>query len=380
MGLDSRDVGSDTQQPCSFDRSVLGRHVLQELLDQAVPEGEHPADSIQGDGGVFAHQPHSEEEYEEDIIEPRTLNEITTLTDRTSPWSSVLSVELGADQQPTDMEPEGQHLVDIDCLRKGSSRRSSTLSSTPQGDNRSLLTSLSSCISPHMLQSSPWTGAEGFKSLSNGTETADREPVQPACLSELHQTVSSLVENGNYVWDRTLNTKQVEQQHTEFHAASKELLEFPEDISLTAPKATAREEESCEVLNEDHQVEEKSDSDEVCANSVSAQAGLERHSGSLSDGSHKDPLEESGKSEKPKMVLSDPVVVPNFFLPPQQMEASMRMLSSSSHPPTSSHRAALGSIPYRRLPQRPALDPAELSKEETRRIARIFSARLCGKE
>uniref|UniRef100_A0A8C2T1H1 C2 domain containing 3 centriole elongation regulator n=1 Tax=Coturnix japonica TaxID=93934 RepID=A0A8C2T1H1_COTJA len=270
MGLDSRDVGSDTQQPCSFDRSVLGRHVLQELLDQAVPEGEHPADSIQGDGGVFAHQPHSEEEYEEDIIEPRTLNEITTLTDRTSPWSSVLSVELGADQQPTDMEPEGQHLVDIDCLRKGS-------------DNRSLLTSLSSCISPHMLQSSPWTGAEGFKSLSNGTETADREPVQPACLSELHQTVSSLVENGNYVWDRTLNTKQVEQQHTEFHAASKELLEFPEDISLTAPKATAREEESCFLT---------------------------------------------------ALLRSDPVVVPNFFLPPQQMEASMRMLSSSSHPPT----------------------------------------------
>ncbi|XP_072183115.1 C2 domain-containing protein 3 [Excalfactoria chinensis] len=378
LGLDSRDVGSDTQQPCSFERSVLGRHVLQELLDQAVPEGEHPADCIQGDGGAFAHQPHSEEEYEEDIIEPRTLNEITTLTDRTSPWSSVLSVELGADQQPADMEPEGQHLVDTDCLRKGSSRRSSTLSSTPRGDNRSLLTSLSPCISPHTLQSSPWTGAEGFKSLSNGTETADKELVQPTCLSELHQTVSSLVENGSYSWDRTLNTKQVEQQHTEFHTASKELLEFPGGISLTAPKATAREEESGEVLNEDHEVEEKSGSDEVCGKSGAAQAGLERHSGSLSDGSNKDPLEESGKSEKPKMVLSDPVVVPNFFLPPQQMEASMRMLSSSSHPPTSG--AALGSIPYRRLPQRPALVPAELSEEEARRIARIFSARLCGKE
>ncbi|XP_040517813.1 C2 domain-containing protein 3 isoform X3 [Gallus gallus] len=334
LGLDSHGVSSDTQQPCSFGRSVLGRRVLQELLDQAVPEGEHPADCIQGDGGAFAHQPHSEEEYEEeDIIEPRTLNEITTLTDRTSPWSSVLSVELGADQQPADLQPEGQHSVDIDCLRKGSSRRSSTLSSTPRGDNRSMLSSLSPCISPHTLQGSPWTGAESFKSLSNGTETADKELVQPACLSELHQTIGGLVENGNYSWDRTLSTKQVE-QHTEFHTASKELLEFPGGISLTAPKATAREEESSEVLNEDHQDEEKSGSDEVCAKSVSAQAGLEGHSGSLSDGSHEDPLEESGKSEKPKIVLSDPVVVPNFFLPPQQMEASMKMLSSSSHPPT----------------------------------------------
>uniref|UniRef100_A0A8C3LMG5 C2 domain containing 3 centriole elongation regulator n=1 Tax=Chrysolophus pictus TaxID=9089 RepID=A0A8C3LMG5_CHRPC len=299
LGLDSRGVSSDTQQPCSFGRSVLGRRVLQELLDQAVPEGEHPADCIQGDGGAFAHLPNSEEEYEEeDIIEPRTLNEITTLTDKTSPWSSVLSVELGADQQPADLQPEGQHSVEIHSLRKGSSRRSSTFSSTPRGDNRSMLTSLSS----HTLQSSPWTGAEGFKSLSNGTETADKELVQPACLSELHRTVGSLVENGNYSWDRTLNTKQVE-QHTEFHTASKELLEFPGSIILTAPKATAREEERSEVLNEDHQDEERSGSDEVCAKNVSAQAGLEGHSGSLSEGSHEDPLEETGKSEKPRMVL-----------------------------------------------------------------------------
>uniref|UniRef100_A0A8C3LK67 C2 domain containing 3 centriole elongation regulator n=1 Tax=Chrysolophus pictus TaxID=9089 RepID=A0A8C3LK67_CHRPC len=277
LGLDSRGVSSDTQQPCSFGRSVLGRRVLQELLDQAVPEGEHPADCIQGDGGAFAHLPNSEEEYEEeDIIEPRTLNEITTLTDKTSPWSSVLSVELGADQQPADLQPEGQHSVEIHSLRKGSSRRSSTFSSTPR--------------------------AEGFKSLSNGTETADKELVQPACLSELHRTVGSLVENGNYSWDRTLNTKQVE-QHTEFHTASKELLEFPGSIILTAPKATAREEERSEVLNEDHQDEERSGSDEVCAKNVSAQAGLEGHSGSLSEGSHEDPLEETGKSEKPRMVL-----------------------------------------------------------------------------
>lgn len=295
LGLDSRCVSRDMQQPCSFGRSVLGRRVLQELLDQAVPEGEHPADCIQGDGDAFAHQPHSEEEYEEeDIIEPRTLNEITTLTDRTSPWSSVLSVELGAD--PADLQPEAQHSVETDCVRKGSSRRSSTLSSTPRGDNRSLLTSLSSCISPHTLQNSPWTGAEG---LSNSTEAADKELIQPACLSELHQTVGGLVENGNYSWDRTLNTKQVE-QHTEFHRASKELLEFPGGISLTAPKAAAREEERSEVLNEDHQDEEKSGSDEVCAKSVS---GLEGPRGSLSEGSHEDPLEESGKSEKPKMVL-----------------------------------------------------------------------------
>lgn len=34
------------------------------------------------------------------------------------------------------------------------------------------------------------------------------------------------------------------------------------------------------------------------------------------------------------LLRPEPVVVPNFFLPPQQMEASMRMLSISSRPST----------------------------------------------
>lgn len=38
------------------------------------------------------------------------------------------------------------------------------------------------------------------------------------------------------------------------------------------------------------------------------------------------------------LLRPEPVVVPNFFLPPQQMEASMRMLSISSRPYTVSTR------------------------------------------
>lgn len=36
-------------------------------------------------------QQDSDEDYEESIIEPKTLNELTALTDRTSPWSSMMS-------------------------------------------------------------------------------------------------------------------------------------------------------------------------------------------------------------------------------------------------------------------------------------------------
>ncbi|XP_074996519.1 C2 domain-containing protein 3 isoform X3 [Calonectris borealis] len=330
LELDSPSVCSDTQRPRSFGRSVFERHMLHEFLEQAVPEDEHPlpADYTQEGEGAFAIQPHSEEEYEEDIIEPRTLNEITTITDKTSPWSSVLSeVEQGADQQPVDLGPEDQH---SDCLQRGNGRRSGTFSSVLQGDNQSMLTALSPCVSLHADEGI----TKDFQSLNSGTETMEKEPFQPARLSEVHQTANGPVENRNCEWDRAFNTRPT-QQNVEFHAASKELLEFPGEVSLINPKTSEREkEENDEVVNEDRQDEEESGSDEICVRSASAQAGLEGNSESFSDDGSEDPLGQSEKPVKPKTVLSDPVVVPNFFLPPQQMETSMRLLSISSHPST----------------------------------------------
>ncbi|NXL50824.1 C2CD3 protein, partial [Podilymbus podiceps] len=337
LELDSPGVCRNVPRPCSFGRSVFERHMLHEFLDQALPEDELslPRGYIREDEGPLAVQPHSEDDYEEDIIEPRTLNEITTITDKTSPWSSVLSeAEQGAEQQPLRLGPEDQHSVDIDCLQRGSSRRSSPFSSLLQGDNQSTLTALSPCVSLHADEGSPWAVTEGFQSLDSGTETTEKELFQPARLSEMHQTAKGPVENGNCGWDRAFNTKPVE-QNVEFHAASKEPLVFPADVGLTDPKPTEREEEeNGEVVNEDHQDKEESGSDEICVKSVSAQAGSEGTCASFSDDSSEDPLEESEESAKSKSVLSEPVVIPNFFLPPQQMEASMRLLSISSHPST----------------------------------------------
>ncbi|XP_074428350.1 C2 domain-containing protein 3 isoform X8 [Larus michahellis] len=384
LELDSESICSDTQQPCSFGRSVFERHMLRDFLDQAVPEDEHPlpTDYIQEGESAFAIQPHSEEEYEEDVIEPRTLNDVTTITDKTSPWSSVLSeVEQGVDPQPVDLGPEDQHSVDINCLQRGNTRRSSTFSSILQGDNQSMLTTCSPCISLHADEGSPWAVAEGFQSLNSVTETTEKELFQPAHLSELHQTANGPVENGNCECDRAFLTKPIE-QNVEFRAASKELLAFPGGVGLTNPKTTERkEEENGEVVNEERQDEEESGSDEICVKSVLAQAGSEGSSQSFSDDSSEDPLEESEESVKPKTVLPGPVVVPNFFLPPRQMEASMRLLSMSSHPSTalkSRSGAAPRGIPYRRPAHpRPAVD---LSEEETKRIARIFSAQPAKKE
>ncbi|NXI59516.1 C2CD3 protein, partial [Chloroceryle aenea] len=370
LELESCSTGSDTQQPSSFGRPVFKRDMLHKFLDHAVPEDEHPLlgdHNIPEDEGAFAAPPHSDEEYEEVVIEAQTLNEITTITDKTSPWSSVLSeVEHGADQQPVDLGPEYLCSVDIDCFRRGGSRHSSTFSSLLQGDNQSTLTTLSPSVSLHADKSSPLALTEGFQSSNSDTETTEKGLFQPDHLSEVHQTTNVPAGDGNSYWKRAFNTNPTE-QNVEFHAASKEQLEFPPDVGLTNAKTTEREEEeNSEVVDED----------EICVKSISTQAGSQANSESFSNDSPQDPLEESEKSVNPKMVLSDPVVLPNFFLPPQQMEASMRLFSIS-HPSTalkSSSGAMPTSIPYQR-PNRPR-PAADLSEEETKRIARIFSAQL----
>ncbi|XP_066063159.1 C2 domain-containing protein 3 isoform X2 [Chamaea fasciata] len=312
---DAPGVSSDPQQPCSAGRSVFDRHMLHQLLGPIVPEDEHPAGYVQDNGGAFAVQPHSEEEYEEDVIEPRTLNEITTATDRTSPWSSVIS-ETGqaAEQHPLDHGHEDQHSIDVACFRN-----SSTLSSTLQGDSQSVLSALSPPLSPHTGGNCPG-GAGDSQTFSSSAGMADKEPPLPA---------------GRSLWSRALNTAPIKTS-VEFHAGSKELLPFPGDMGLTDQKTTeGEEEENAEVVNEDHQGKEGSGSDENGVQSVSAQAGSERNSESFPDDGSEDAVEGSENPIKPKITLSDPVVVPNFFLPPQEMEASMKLLSTSSHPSVS---------------------------------------------
>ncbi|NWX04320.1 C2CD3 protein, partial [Caloenas nicobarica] len=350
---DSPSVCSDTRPPRSSGRSVFERHMLCQFLDPAVPEDERPLPTglVREDEGAFSH---SEEEYEEDIIEPRTLNEITTVTDKTSPWSSVVSEEEPGPEWPLiDLVPGDQRSVGIDCLRRGDSRRSS-FSSAPQGDNQSVVTTLSPCVGLHAGEESPWAGAEGFQSLNSGTKP----------------------ENGSCGCDRAFNATSVD-QNVEFRAASVELLGFPAD-----PKTIEREkEENGEVVNKDRKDEEESGSDEICVTSASARAGWGGNTESFSDDSSEDSLEVPEKSVKAKIASSDPVVVPNFFLSPQQMETSMRLLSISSHPSTAlqgSSGSAPRGIPYRR-PQRPQ-PAAHLSQEETERIARIFSAQLSPKK
>lgn len=90
-------------------------------------------------------------------------------------------------------------------------------------------------------------------------------------------------------------------------------------------------------------------------------------------------------STRQTLLLPEPVVVPNFFLPPQQLEASLRMISHSPGlPPAATtdqdkSEATRGALAQRPCRPRPYSIPPNLPEEETRRIARIFSSQYSKK-
>ncbi|XP_037989770.1 C2 domain-containing protein 3 isoform X2 [Motacilla alba alba] len=363
-------IPSDTQQPCRAGRPVFERHMLHQLLGHIVPGDEHPVGVVQENEDAFAIQPHSEEEYEEDVIEPRTLNEITTMTDRTSPWSSMISeTGQGAELHPLDTRPEEQHSTGVGCFQGGNS---STLSSMLQGDSQSVLCALSPPLSPHTGGNSPWAAAGDFQTFHSSTRTAAGDfqsfhstGTAAGDFQSFHSTGTAAGDFQSFhstgtaaggfqsfhsstgtaekelplaaeqsLWSKALSTEPIKKS-VELQAGSKELLPSPGEMGLTNQKATEREEEAdAETVNGDHQGKEGSGSDENCVQSASAQAGSERNSESFPDDSSEDPAEGSENPVQQKITLSDPVVVPNFFLPPQEMEASMRLLCTSSHPST----------------------------------------------
>lgn len=129
------DEGADSPPPRTPGESLSGRVMLHESLGHPTP-----ITRMQSNEDTEAGPAYSDEDYEEDIIEPRTLNEITTVTDKTSPWSSFVSdsseiISLHPDEVqrvgPSCPSPKP-------CLREELRVRSSFLSSPERAVNSHL--------------------------------------------------------------------------------------------------------------------------------------------------------------------------------------------------------------------------------------------------
>ncbi|XP_064433005.1 C2 domain-containing protein 3 isoform X4 [Mirounga angustirostris] len=339
------DEGRNHLTPPTLEETSSGRGMLRESLGHTVP-----ITRMQSSEETEAGPAYSDEDYEEDIIEPRTLNDITTVTDKTSPWSSFMSDA----SEIISLQPDEVHREGPSCpSSKRFPREELKGKSSP-------LPSPGRAVHPHLLrQGSPsqsLTACEAEASHARDGEpaSADRQLISQVTLSGAQQSSTS--------------------------------------VGLSSPRADQDQEPKPEAQTEHEaassELSDSADSFEKFPLHLASQSRKESHRAlpiSCPDVRQKQATSGSEVSTR-QSLLPEPIVVPNFFLPPQQLEASLRMLSfSAALPPpatTDQDKSEASSRALSRRPCRPRPNslPSNLPEEETRRIARIFSSQYSQKD
>ncbi|XP_011900260.1 PREDICTED: C2 domain-containing protein 3 isoform X2 [Cercocebus atys] len=341
------DKGTDSPPPPPLEETSNGGRMLHESLRHTVP-----ITRMQSSEDTEAGPAYSDEDYEEDIIEPRTLNEITTVTDKTSPWSSFISDTSDViSPQPDEVQREGPSCPSPGPFYKEELTVKSSFLSSPE---RAINSHLPREGSP----SQSLVACEGEASkakISGESASANPQPIPCPTLSGAQQS-------------RTF-------------------------VGWSSPQADQNKEPKSEAPAENEaatsELSDSADSFKKLPLNLASQSRREKHKGppiNSSDIRQRQVTTGSETSTKHSLLLPEPIVVPNFFLPPQQLEASLRMLSlSATLPPAATtdqdkSEATRGAVSQRPCRPRPNSLPPNLPEEETRRIARIFSSRYSQKD
>uniref|UniRef100_A0A7N9IB09 C2 domain containing 3 centriole elongation regulator n=1 Tax=Macaca fascicularis TaxID=9541 RepID=A0A7N9IB09_MACFA len=341
------DKGTDSPPPPPLEETSNGGRMLHESLRHTVP-----ITRMQSSEDTEAGPAYSDEDYEEDIIEPRTLNEITTVTDKTSPWSSFISDTSDViSPQPDEVQREGPSCPSPGPFYREELTVKSSFLSSPE---RAVNSHLPREGSP----SQSLVACEGEASkakISGESASANPQPIPCPTLSGARQS-------------RTF-------------------------VGWSSPQADQNKEPKSEAPAENEaatsELSDSADSFKKLPLNLASQSRREKHKGPPIDSSdirQRQVTTGSETSTKHSLLLPEPIVVPNFFLPPQQLEASLRMLSlSATVPPAATtdqdkSEATRGALSQRPCRPRPNSLPPNLPEEETRRIARIFSSRYSQKD
>ncbi|CAL8362296.1 unnamed protein product [Merluccius merluccius] len=254
----------------------------------------------------------SDGDYDEMVVEPRPLNEVTSLTDKTSPWTSIVS------------DPELSSVESLEGPEEGSGR----------------------C----------------FKDPAHCKKVGGRSGPGPEGLD--HQGTCEdysgtiLEESGQFECDHSVGPQ------SDVSCSEVEEEEEEEERVRTLQASAEEEEAGLGVINQGGQ------------GSVDRPARSDAHSPTRSAPS--DPLTSSHTEDQLPQTLSSPGLeeIPNFFLPPHRLEASMRALrlAPAFHMPSSD--PVIRGLGPRRAPRpRPAVPAVSLkTPQETARIAKIFAA------
>ncbi|KAM6157471.1 C2 domain-containing protein 3 [Rhynchocyon petersi] len=353
-GIPERDTKSPPPSPTLEDTSS-GKGMLHGSLGHTAPQSDAESmvfTRMQRGEDPEAGLAYSDEDYEEDIIEPRTLNEITTVTDRTSPWSSFVSdTSEVISLKPNEVQRESPSYP-LAPISRGEHQVRSNFISSPER-----------VVSSHPCrQGSPSQTHVPFEQGAT-SKTVVEEPASADPQFIPHLTISGVQQNNTLEgWSLSATDEKKNQSQpapqADNEAAFSELSDSTDSVEkIPVDPASQTRRENCKGPPTD-----------------------------CPDVKKKQVTTESEASTKSNLFLSEPVVVPNFFLPPPQLEASLRMLSHSAvlPPPTTADQdkseTTRGTLSRKPGRHRPNLLPSNLPEEETRRIARIFSSQYSQKD
>ncbi|XP_023557885.1 C2 domain-containing protein 3 isoform X5 [Octodon degus] len=285
------EAGTNSPAPPALEGTSNGGRLPQESLGHTVPVSRMQSSEEAEAGPVY-----SDEDYEEDIIEPRTLNEVTTVTDRTSPWSSFMSdTSEGISPQPDKVPKEGSSSPSPGPSPRELLRARSNFLSSPKV-----------AVDDHLpRQSAPSLVACDSGGSKAGVGRSASSNPQPSTYLPHSETKQDSV---SILWslpgaDQEKEPKPEAQADKE--ATSRELSDSAASTDKAPQHLTSQKKrENCEKPPvKSPTIRQKQ---ETTGSEVSTRQSL----------------------------LPEPIVVPNFFLPPQQLEASLRMLSlSAAFPP-----------------------------------------------
>ncbi|XP_062408705.1 C2 domain-containing protein 3 [Sardina pilchardus] len=317
---DNRHPTSLEEEEEELKRGFSEEEELEEQDEREEEKGEEDEDEEDDDDD-------DDEEFEETLLEPRTLNEVTSLTDRTSPWTSMVSDPDLCSVEELEERPSR----DLPVMRSGLEEEAEEEEEEEEEDDdyedrRDIRESTQienalaySSIKLHRLQDSDSEGSDAGSSDANDT------------LIETRGTPQRLEEDQDRM--------SLSQQQGDLSSGTEE---------NTTPRGPGYRHTEGET-------------------SVMSASGESSTSPKRGPADH---IEEQQKE------LCDVMDFPNFFLPTQHLEASMRALRlapvfplATSDPETSQ---ATG-IPHRtRL--KPKFTPSAANREETKRIAKIFAS------
>ncbi|KAL0973183.1 hypothetical protein UPYG_G00200030 [Umbra pygmaea] len=282
-----------------------------------------------GDEGNLREEEEDDRDYEETVVEPRPLNEVTSLTDRTSPWTSVLS------------DPD---LSSLESLEGHQASEYSSHPSLTQQEEESE-------------RQRPGLQTDPLQAWSSGV------PADSRLVGDKHpQSEESVRSDSDEAGTVTDGDGPLQSSDDEVAEQLKSIPAYAhEEPPLCSGEMASRVPGDRDALSEDET------------------PGLLHDTAAFSEEEEEIVVDTYQSEKEDKSKCSDPVEIPNFFLPSDHMEASMRALHippvgplASSYPKESSDKHA---SPYQGLPRpRLKIAPQFMKKEETKRIAKIFAS------